>query len=73
LVNEVAVIDGAAGADDEDADAGADEAADAGALALLDAPAFPDELLPHAAATTPTPAIATRYARLWVKGKISSR
>jgi hypothetical protein len=33
----------------------------------------PEELLPHAAAANPTATSATVIARLWVKGKVSSR
>jgi hypothetical protein len=60
------MVGGAAGDDEAGAeDAGATGDVDAGGV-------LPDELLPHAAATSPTPAIATAKARLWVRGKMSS-
>jgi hypothetical protein len=47
-------------------------------VALLEPPLAggvvpPDELLPHAAAVRPRTTSATVIARLWVKGKMSSR
>jgi hypothetical protein len=59
VVNEVALTSGTDADDDEPLD---------GVLPLDGVP--PDELLPHAVATSPTPRSAAAIARLLVKGKV---
>jgi hypothetical protein len=68
LLNELALmLGGGAAGGLEVVAAGADDVVAGGGVVP------PEELLPHAAAANPTATSATVIARLWVKGKVSSR